>query len=277
MPDRVDPKVSRAGQPGDEAVLGGGVANAGAVVRRGEHVLRPSNPHTASIHRFLTALRTAGFEGASEPVGFEPDGRERLVFIPGEVAVPPYPDWFQADEALASIADLLRRFHEASRTFDPSGETWSDEMVDPAGGPIVVHTDVCPENVVFRGGMAVGLLDFDFAAPGRPEYDLAAMVRMCGPIDDELSAARLGWGPVDQPARLRLVADTYGLSEHARLEVLAVLDDLIAAGGQFVLRRVEAGDPNFMAMWDEMGGMERYDRRRRWWSDARPAFLAALA
>ncbi len=95
------------------------------------------------------------------------------MFIPGEVAVPPYPDWFQTDDVLASIADLLRRFHAAGRSFDPAGGTWSDEMADPVGGPIVVHNDVCPENVVFRDGVAVGLLDFDFAAPGRPVYDLA--------------------------------------------------------------------------------------------------------
>lgn len=259
-----------------DEVLAGGVANAGAVVRQGEHVLRPSNPHTSSIHRFLTALRRAGFDGASEPVGVDPDGRERLVFIPGEVAVPPYPAWFQADAALASIADLLRRFHAASRAFDSTGETWSDELADPVGGPIVVHADVCPENVVFRDGVAVGLLDFDFAAPGRPVYDLAAMARMCGPIDDELSAGRLGWGPVDQPARLRLVADTYGLDGAGRRELLEVLDDVIASGGQFVLRHVEAGDPNFIAMWDQMGGMERYDRRRRWWVSARPTFTAAM-
>ena len=213
-------------------MLAGGVANAGAVVRRGDHVLRPSNPHTASIHRFLTALRAAGFEGASEPVGIEPDGRERLVFIPGEVAVPPYPDWFQTDEALTSIADLLRRFHDAARAFDPTAESWSDELADPGGGPIVVHADVCPENVVFSDGVAVGFLDFDFAAPGRPVYDLAAMVRMCGPVDDELSAGRLGWGAVDQPARLRLAADTYGLDGAGRRELLAVLDDVIAGGGR---------------------------------------------
>lgn len=259
-----------------DEVLAGGVANAGAVVRQGEHVLRPSNPHTPSIHRFLTALRAAGFDGASEPVGVDPDGRERLVFIPGDVAVPPYPAWFQSDAVLASIADLLRRFHEASRAFDPTGETWSDELADPVGGPIVVHADVCPENVVFRDGVAVGLLDFDFAAPGRPVYDLAAMARMCGPIDDELSAGRLGWGPVDQPARLRLVADTSGLDGAGRRELLEVLDEVIASGGQFVLRHVEAGDPNFIAMWDAMGGMERYDRRRRWWVPARPTFTAAM-
>lgn len=260
-----------------DEVLQGGVANAGAVVRRGEHVLRPSNPHTGSIHRFLAALHDAGFDGASVPVGVDPDGRERLGFVPGEVAVAPFPTWFQGDDVLASIADLMRRFHEAARSFDPTGETWSDEMVDPAGGSVVVHNDVCPENVVFRDGVAVALLDFDFAAPGRPVYDLASMARMCGPVDDATSAARLGWGPVDQPARLRLVADTYGLDAEGRQALVDVLGDGFARGGQFVLRRVEAGDPNFIQMWKEMGGMERFDRRRRWWTDARPAFAAALA
>jgi hypothetical protein len=260
-----------------DEVLHGGVANAGAVVRRGEHVLRPSNPHTGSIHRFLTTLHETGFDGASVPVGVDPDGRERLLFIPGEVAVAPLPAWFQADAVLASIADLMRRFHEAARSFDPTGESWSDEMEDPAGGPVVVHNDVCPENVVFRDGVAVALIDFDFAAPGRPVHDLASMARMCGPVDDDTSAARLGWGPVDQPARLRLVADTYGLDADGRHELLDVLGDSFARSGQFVLRRVEAGDPNFIQMWEEMGGMERFDRRRRWWTEARAAFEVALA
>jgi len=259
-----------------DEVLPGGVANAGAVVRRGEHVLRPSNPHTGSIHRFLTALRDTGFDGASVPVGVDPDGRERLVFVPGEVAVAPFPGWFQTDAVLASIADLMRRFHDATRAFDPTGETWSDEMVDPAGGPVVLHNDVCPENVVFRDGVAVALLDFDFAAPGRPVYDLASMARMCGPVDDDLSAARLGWGPVDQPRRLRLVADTYRLETDGRHELIDALDETFARGGQFVLRRVEAGDPNFIQMWEAMGGMERFDRRRHWWAEARARFEVAL-
>ena len=56
-----------------------------------------------------------------------------------------------------------------------------------------------------RDGIAVGLLDFDFAAPGRVLYDLAQMARMCVPVDDDVSAARLGWQGADRPARLRLV------------------------------------------------------------------------
>ncbi|MDP9334826.1 MAG: phosphotransferase, partial [Actinomycetota bacterium] len=250
----------------EEEPLAGGVANAGRVTRVGDDVLRPSNPHSPSIHRFLSALRNTGFSGVPMPVGIDDDGRERLVFIEGDVPLPPYPAWAQLDSALASIATLMRRFHDASRSFDPTGATWSDELADPAGGPIVCHNDVCLENVVFDKDLAVGLLDFDFAAPGRGVYDVAQMARMCVPIDDDVNATRLGWEPAGRPARLRLVADAYGLDQASRHDLLAILSDtIVRAGGEFVRRRVEAGDPNFIKMWNEMGGKDRFDRRRRWW------------
>lgn len=260
----------------DEEVLQGGVANAGAVVRVGDHVLRPANPHTASIHRLLDALRAAGFDGAPEPIGIDPDGRERLRFIPGDVSTPPYPRWVQTDHALASIARLLRRLHDASAGLDLGVTSWSGEMADPSGGSVICHNDVCLENVVFRGGAAVALLDFDFAAPGRREFDLAAFARMCVPIDDDVSAARLGWVTADRPARLRLVCDEYGLDRDGRGVVLDCLSRSIQRGGEFVRRRVEAGDAAFIEMWESMGGHERFDRRRRWWSTHRRDFADAL-
>jgi hypothetical protein len=79
-----------------EQNLDGKIANGGRVVRVGAHVLRPSTPHSGSIHAFLRAVRQAGFEGASSPVGIDEDGRERLVFIDGEVRLAPYPDWSQS-------------------------------------------------------------------------------------------------------------------------------------------------------------------------------------
>jgi hypothetical protein len=260
----------------DEEQLAGGVANAGAVTRVGDYVLRPANSHSESIHRFLRALRAAGFDGASVPIGIDADGRERLLFIEGDVALPPFPAWVQTEESLASIAILMRRFHDAARRIDLSGLTWSDEMADPAGGPIVCHNDVCPENVVFRDGRAVGLLDWDFAAPGRPVYDLAQFARMCIPVDDELNSARLGFVSTERPARLRLIADAYGLTRDERRELFAVLQESIAKGGAFVRRRVEAGDPNFIAMWNQMGGMEHFDRRRQWWAEHRDEFAKAI-
>ena len=198
------------------------------------------------------------------------------MFIDGAVPLPPFPAWAQADTALASTAALIRRFHEASAAFDPTGCSWSEELADPEGGPIVCHKDVCLENVVFRDGVAVGLLDFDFAAPGRPVYDLVQFARMCVPVDDDLSAERLGWLPADRPARLRLVADAYELTSTQRDELFRVLADSIARGGEFVRRKVEAGDPNFIRMWDDMGGMERFDRRRGWWAEHQREFAKAL-
>jgi hypothetical protein len=135
---------------------------------------------------------------------------------------------------------------------------------------------VCLENVVFRDGVAVALLDFDFAAPGRPLYDLALMAGMCVPVDDDVSARRLGWTPADRPRRLRLLADAYGLDSVGRRDLIDTLDVRVARSGEFVLRRVCGGDPNFIDMWRDMGGMERYDRRRRWWAAHRPEFARAL-
>lgn len=259
----------------DDEVLHGGVANAGAVVRSGRHVLRPSNQHSATIHRLLDHVRADGFDGASEPVAIEGD-RERLVFVAGDVPTPPYPEWFRDDHALASTTRLIRRFHDASTGFDRDGATWSDELADPVEGDVICHNDVCPENIVFRDGAATALLDFDFAAPGRRSHDVAAFARMCVPIDDPVNAARLGWEPVDGPRRLRLVTDAYGLSAAMRTEVMGRLDDTIAHGGEFVLRRVEAGEQPFIEMLELMGGVERFDRRRTWWAAERSAFAAAL-
>jgi hypothetical protein len=260
----------------DEQQLAGGVANAGRVTRSGGYVLRPCGSHSGSVRALLLSLPAAGFEGAPLPAGVAEDGRERLVFIEGDVPLPPYPGWAQSDEALASVAVLMRQFHRASGSFDASGATWSPELADPAGGRSVCHNDVCLENVVFRDGAAAALLDFDFAAPGRRVYDLARCALMCVPIDDEISAARLGWHPAARPARLRLVADSYGLDAAARRQLVDVLAGLVARGGEFVRRRVEAGDPNFITMWNAMGGQERFDRRRRWWAVQRQAFIAAL-
>lgn len=224
----------------------------------------------------MRSLRDAGFEGAPLPAGMARDGRERFVFIEGEVPLPPYPQWARSDEALVSMAVLMRRFHQASALTGSSAAAWSSELADPAGGSVICHNDVCLENVVFRAGAAVALVDFDFAAPGRPLYDLAQFARLCVPIDDEMSAARLGWGPADKPARLRLVADAYGLDATARRQLVEIVADSIARGGQFVRRRVEAGDPNFIRMWEANGGIERFDRRRRWWAARRQGFDTAL-
>ena len=119
--------------------------------RVGTTVFRPSNPHTPAIHALLRHVREQGFDGVPQPLGIDPDGRERLEYIDGDVPYPPFPHWSQSDRALATTAALLRQFHDAQRGFvAPAGTTWSDELADPQGGPVICHNDVCPENVVHR-------------------------------------------------------------------------------------------------------------------------------
>ena len=260
----------------EEVVLQGGVANAGAVVRVGDMVLRPSNPNTPTILAFLRHLRGAGFDGVPRPVGVDPDGRERLEFIPGDVPYPPFPIWSQSDRALATTAALLRRFHDAQAGFvAPASATWSRELADPAGGSVICHNDVCPENVVYRDGEAVALLDFDFAAPGRPAYDLAQLAKMCVPLDTDDDAARLGRGGLDPFTRLRIVADSYGLLP-GRTEFLDIIATSIATGGEFVRARVERGEQAFIEMWEAIGGQAKYDRRHEWFTTHRHRFDATL-
>jgi thiamine kinase-like enzyme len=260
----------------DEEVLAGGVANAGAVVRVGDVVKRPANPSTPAIHELLRHLRGVGFDGVPAPLGTEQGGRERLEFIPGDVPCPPFPAWSQSDRALATTAGLLAAFHAAQEGFVASGNApWNDELADPAGGSVICHNDVCPENVVYRAGVAIALLDFDFAAPGRPIYDLAQLAKMCVPIDTDEDARRLGRGGLDPFARLRIAADGYGLPPD-RSRFLAVLGDAIATGDRFVRRRVERGEPAFVQMWNTMGGAARYERRRQWFERHRQRFADAL-
>src|SRR5262245_131541 len=261
----------------DVEVLHGGVANAGEVVRMGDDVLRPAPSNSATIHRLLRHLVDSGTGIAPEPRALA-DGRERLGFIQGDVPVPPYPDWAQSDRALASITALIRTLHDASRTFGhESGDTWSTEMADVhPGGSVVCHNDVCLENVVFQAGVAVALLDFDYAAPGRPSHDLACFARMCVPVDDRTSSAHLGWNAPNGPSRLRLIADVYGCTGSERTEIMESLDHAIAHGGEFVLRHVEAGEPGFVEMWALIGGMVRFDRRREWWASCHEDFASAM-
>ena len=260
-----------------DEVLAGGVANSGAVRRRGDVVIRPSNAHSPTIHAFLRALCTVGFTGAPEPIGLS-DSEEELRFVEGDVALPPYPAWAQSHDSLASVAKLLRRFHDTSAQVSAPllGDAWSDAFGAPSPeATVICHLDVCLENVVFRDGAAVALLDFDFAAPGTRMWDVACLTRMCVPIDCPEDAGRMRRTVGDPFRRLRLVADAYGLSAD-RTELVDLLGMQTSAGGWFVKRRVDAGDAAFTRMWDETGGAERYDRRRDWFEANRQHFLDAL-
>jgi Ser/Thr protein kinase RdoA (MazF antagonist) len=247
----------------EEVPLQGGVAHPGQVVRVGDTVRRPAGAHTASVHALLAHVLDRGFDGAPKPLGTDERGREVLSFVPGDVPVPPYPSWALSEETLASVARLLHRFHDAVRGFDPAGHTWSSEFGDEAMGPIVVHNDVCPENVVFRDGEAVTLLDFDFAGPGRAIEDVASTISMWAPLRDPRTIEP-DRAALDPFRRARVACDAYGVTSAERTELLRMWPAMRRQGIAFVRRHVDAGEPAFVEMWEAAGG-EQGERRNLVW------------
>ncbi|MGW2464017.1 phosphotransferase [Streptomyces sp. NPDC004457] len=261
----------------EKEALVGGMANAGAVFRRGALVERPAPRNARALHACLLALKERGFDAAPTPVGLTADGRERLTFIPGDVALPPYPDWAMTDAALESVGILLRRLHEAAAdvAVDTRAE-WPRDLADPEGGTVLCHNDVCPDNVVFRDGRAAALIDFDLAAPGRPLWDIAMTARQWVPMLDPVSAAAVHPPGLDVPARLRILADGYGLPEEGRAELPGVVEQATEVCRAFVARRVADGDPVYLQALAERGGWERWDRLQTWLAEHLETFTAAL-
>ncbi|WP_345655264.1 aminoglycoside phosphotransferase family protein [Streptomyces siamensis] len=268
--------TSEGGATQGEA-LDGGMANAGAVLRRGSLVERPAPPTARALHAHLRALKVHGFDAAPTPVQLTPEGREQLTYIPGDVALPPFPRWVMTETALRSVGSLLRRLHDASMAVTVDTLTaWPQALADPEGGTMLCHNDVCLENVVFRDGRATALIDFDLAAPGRPLWDVAMTARYWVPMLDPESAAALYPAGLDVPRRLRLLADGYDLSPQQRAELPRVIEQATATCRTFVTGRVADSDPVFTQALSERGGWQRWDRIQEWLVAHRKVFISAL-
>jgi aminoglycoside phosphotransferase (APT) family kinase protein len=258
---------------GFEEPLAGGIANLGRVVRVGDTVRRPGSAFTDAIFALFEHLHASGFDGAPHPLGRDDRGREVLSFIEGDVPIPPFPAWSMTEKALASVARLQRRFHEAAAPFDVSRFAWSDELADIQDGSVIGHNDICPENVVFRDGEAVAFLDWDFAAPGRRLWDVAAVMSMWGPVHDPLDPVP-GMEGLEPFGRARVIADAYGLDASERAEIPEVFVDRLSIS--LVERRAAKGEQAFVEMLERQGGAGRAERRRRWLADNIDALRAAM-
>jgi hypothetical protein len=259
--------------PEGEEPLAGGIANLGKVVRVGDTVRRPRSDYSESIFALLQYLIDVGFDHVQRPLGFDEQGREVLSFIEGDVPIPPFPPWSMSDATLASVTRLQRQFHETVAGFDASRYRWNDELADPSGGEIMGHNDICPENVVFRRGTAVAFLDWDFAAPGRPFWDVAAVMSMWGPAHDPPEVP--GMEGLDPFARARAIADAYGMNADERTQIPGIFVERLKIS--LVERRAAAGEQAFIEMLARQGGAGRAARRRAWLDTHMPELQAALS
>jgi hypothetical protein len=233
--------------------------------------MRPSSP---AVHALLGHLERVGFDGAPRVLGVDERGREVLSYIEGEAAIAPPQRWALTDEALVSVAELLRRYHEAAASFDPSGRRWHRPVPHRFRDGLVSHNDPNLDNVIFAGGRAVALIDFDLAAPGSAPWDVACAARLWAPLRDEVDVPRELRGRTLE--RLRLFADAYGLSATDRSRVVDALVHAHVWCYEVVYAAVNRGHETFGRMWRE-GGRERTIRGRRWISTHEDAVRKAMA
>jgi Phosphotransferase enzyme family len=197
------------------------------VARIGETIRRPTGVWTPAVHALLEHLERAGFGGAPRPRGIDGHGREILTFVPGEVAMRPWPPVLASGDGLWQLARWLRAYHSAVGDFVPPAEA---AFVVPGAkwrpGQIVRHGDLRPWNSVWRGEDLAGFIDWDFAEPGEALDEVAQLawyaVPLRGPEMTRPSGLAEG---CDLRARLRTLCQAYGVAASA---ALGALERLIA-------------------------------------------------
>ncbi|HEX6519745.1 MAG TPA: phosphotransferase, partial [Streptosporangiaceae bacterium] len=266
------------GEP--EVPLPGGDVTEG-VVRVGGTVRRPVQENSPLVHALLKHLESVGFDGAPRFLGIDARAREVLTFIEGEVAGRPRPAWIADESRLVSVARLVRAYDDAAVTFtpppgtddapgsrtQPSGTHSSDA---PPGIPpappyppeLTGHVDITPENVVFRDGEAVALIDFDLAKPATRADEVFNMMMWWAPLADPADVDPL-LQQVDVPRRCRLLADAYGMSQVDRERLVNVAIMRTRRSWHLMKRHAETRGGGWQRMWDEGVG-DVINRRLAW-------------
>lgn len=200
--------------------LAGGNTHA-SIVRVGDTVRRPAGPWTPAVHALLAHLEAAGFDEAPRARGLDVEGREVVTYAAGDVVWPDHFGLLQADEALAEIARLIRRYHDIASSFvAPARAQWWDLAADPSGaGEVICHNDLAPWNLVHGDDGSWTFIDWDLAAPGRRSWDLGWALLSFIPLTPDR--------PLEDDAiirRLRVFMAAYGAPQELEAALAGAVD-----------------------------------------------------
>ena len=270
---------------GSDGLLHGGTANRGRVFRVGATVHRPRGIHSDAVHVLLRHLEASGFQGAPRVIGTYGEV-EVLGYIHGAAAYQPgrgapavgraltdiVPDWALTDDALRSVAVLLRDYHQHASTFVTHQRlTWQRPVPAPWRGPLVTHNDPNPANIIFRDGKAVALIDFDLAAPGSVAWELAVAACFWAPLWDErdIEDSRQGHAL----SRFGLLLDTYGAGAVLRRDVVRATVAANAWISAIIEDASRDGHVAFSELWSSWA--DRYARANEWLRAHRADLISA--
>jgi aminoglycoside phosphotransferase (APT) family kinase protein len=227
------------------------------VVRVGDTVRRIRGPWTPAVHALLRHLEDVGFDGAPRVLGIDSAGREVLSHIAGDDSHHARNPALHSDAALVEVARLIRRFHHAVAGFVPPADArWQFLEGAPREG-IICHNDLAPVNAVFHRGHLAAFIDWDFAAPASPVWDLACAAWSFVPLADDGFCRRYGYPLVPRGPRLSLLCDSYGLEGEDRSAFLDVCRDREVATVETIRLGAQRGNAAYARVWKETGG-------RRW-------------
>ncbi|MDT4923344.1 MAG: hypothetical protein QOG01_1057 [Pseudonocardiales bacterium] len=243
----------------NDGPLVGGTANRGRVIRVGDLVRRPAGAHSVAVHALLDHLARDGFRRAPAVVALDSD-TEVLTYLEGEAAVDPIPDWALTAKAITSVGALLRDFHRSTASFEQHGWSWQRPVPHPWSGNLLTHNDTHPANIIFRDGRAIGLIDFDLAAPGCAAWELAVAACFWAPLHSDADIGDSRRGRV--PERFRLLLDGYGADKALRREVVEACLDANQWNADIIEEASRRGHPAFGRLWAEQADM--YARAHDW-------------
>ena len=204
----------------------------------------PRTPTSPTIHRFLPPCPPPA-STARRAGGIDPDGRERLLFIEGDVPVPPS-RWSQTDVTLAWSPRCCAGSTRTSGSSTSPGPTWSASWpTPPADRWSATTTSASRTWSSATAGRRAARLRLRRAGPPRlrPRADGPHVRARRRPARRRPSASRppppaprSGWLPTLR-GRRRL-----------RRELSPSLVRWIARGGEFVRRALRGGRADFMKM-----------------------------
>jgi hypothetical protein len=235
-------------------LVGGDVTD--GVVRVGDTVRRPVRPHSAAVHALLRHLERAGFDAAPRFLGIDDRGRETLTYVPGATPPQPLPAYAAGDDALAGVARLLRRYHDAVAGFaPPEGVAFDTGAVSnfDAAPELIGHCDLTPDNVVFRDGRPVAMIDFDLARPTTRLFDVATTLRHWAPIADPVDRDRAHQG-VEVGPRIARFCAAYGLDAAERPRVLPAVRARLDRSYSAMQARARTRGGPWARMWSAGAG-----------------------
>jgi hypothetical protein len=229
----------------------------------------------------LVEVEQAGFAAAPRFLGIDARGREVLTYIAGGIGGRPLHPWAGREDVLVAIARFQRRLHDCSLGFTlPAGAEWRkplhiDGLPPMFDAPeLIGHNDMTPENLIFRDGVPVGIIDFDLAGPTTRLLDVIITLHWWAPLRDHVDRDPV-MRDLDAGERIRTFIDAYGLADADRR---CLLDSAVLRCTRVwhaMRHRAEHEGGGWARMWNKGVG-DVLLRSKDWLERERPSLEAAI-